>query len=70
MTDEMTHLFLAKNATKFGPGGGVDGEDIVTHLVPFDELQNFFDDSLKKGLLIDFKIHAALAALQLARLSV
>jgi len=63
MTDEMTHLFFAGNATKSGPGGGVDGEDIVTHLVPFDELADFLEQALAKGLLVDFKIHAALAAL-------
>ncbi len=65
MTDEMTHLFLAENATPSGPGGGVDGEDIITHLVPLDDLVAFFDTSMKKGLLIDFKIHAALAARQM-----
>ncbi|MDE0859899.1 MAG: NUDIX hydrolase [Akkermansiaceae bacterium] len=62
MTDEMTHLFFAKNSIKSGPGGGVAGEEIITHLVPFDELESFLKENLKKGLLIDFKIHAALAA--------
>ena len=65
MTDEMTHLFLAENATKSGPGGGVDDEDITTHLVPFDELSEFFKKSAQNGVLIDFKIHAALAAVEL-----
>ncbi|MDA7506679.1 NUDIX hydrolase [Akkermansiaceae bacterium] len=63
MTDEMTHLFLAENATKSGPGGGVAEEDITTHLVALDELASFFSESMKKGILIDFKIHAALAAM-------
>ncbi|MDB4537556.1 NUDIX hydrolase [Akkermansiaceae bacterium] len=65
MTDEMTHLFLAENATRSAPGGGVDGEDITTHLVPVDELSEFLKIATLNGLLIDFKIHAALAALEL-----
>lgn len=65
MTDEITHLFFAENATKSGPGGGVDGENITTHLVPFDELSGFFKNCENEGILIDFKIHAALAALEL-----
>ena len=65
MTDEMTHLYLAENATKSGPGGGVDDEDITTHLVPFVELSEFFKKSAQNGVLIDFKIHAALAAVEL-----
>ncbi|MGJ8697171.1 MAG: NUDIX hydrolase [Verrucomicrobiaceae bacterium] len=67
MTNEMTHFFLAENATKIADGGGVDGEDITTHLVPITELGNFFNDSLNRGILIDFKIHAALAAWDLLK---
>ena len=65
MTNEITHLFLAENATKCGPGGGVGGEDITTHLVPFSDLASFLKTSQRNGLLVDFKIHAALAALNL-----
>ena len=67
MTDEMTHLFFAKNATKSGPGGGVDGEDITTHLVPREQLARFLEEASQNGLLIDFKIHAALAALEIRK---
>lgn len=65
MTDEITHLFFAENATKSGPGGGVGGENITTHLVPFSDLAGFLKTSQRNGLLIDFKIHTALAALNL-----
>ncbi|MGC6426813.1 MAG: NUDIX hydrolase [Akkermansiaceae bacterium] len=63
MTDEITHLFLATNCRKEGIGGGVAGEDITTHLVAHEKLEDFLEDSMKRGILTDFKIHAALAAL-------
>lgn len=62
MTDEMTHLFLAENATRQGDGGGVGEEDITTHLIPFDELDDFLQKAEESGILLDFKIHAALYA--------
>lgn len=62
MTDEMTHLFLATNCRKEGPGGGVAGEKITTHLVPRAELMAFLEQSAERGILADFKIHTALAA--------
>ena len=67
MTDEMTHLFLATDCVKTASGGGVAGEDITTHLVPQGELQKFFQESEKRGLLIDFKIHACLGAIELLK---
>ena len=60
MTDEMTHLFHAVSAVSKGKGGGVDHEDITTHLVPASELNDFLQKAQKQGVLIDFKIHAAL----------
>ncbi|GAA5495689.1 hypothetical protein Rhal01_01868 [Rubritalea halochordaticola] len=60
MTPEVTHLFAATKLTKEHEGGGVAGEDIKVHLVPVETLPAFLNDQLEKGLLIDFKIHAAL----------
>ena len=65
MTNETTHLFFAQDCLQTAPGGGVDGEDITTHLVPLDELASFLQDASRKLLLIDFKIHACLGALSL-----
>lgn len=62
MTDEMTHLFLAVNATRQDDGGGVGEENITTHLVPFEELDDFLQRAEESGILLDFKIHAALNA--------
>lgn len=65
MTDETTHLFFAKDCHKTSSGGGVGGEDITTHLVPFAELGTFLSQASDCGVLIDFKIHACLGALPL-----
>lgn len=67
MTDEMTHLFFAEDCQKTAPGGGVDGEDITTHLVPLNELSVFLEKSVKKGILIDFKIHSCLGVISLKK---
>jgi ADP-ribose pyrophosphatase len=63
MTDETTHLFLARGCQKIAPGGGIGGEDITTHLVPLNDLHSFLDSAPARGLLVDFKIHACLALL-------
>lgn len=63
MTNEKTHLFFARKCERIGKGGGVDGEDIVTHVIPLDEVDDFLSTAQKNGLQIDFKIHACLGAL-------
>lgn len=63
MTDEMTHLFLARDCHRTASGGGVGGEDITTHLIPLADLPAFLNSAPEKGLLVDFKIHACLGLL-------
>lgn len=60
MTSEFTHLFFASNLTKTAAGGGIGGEDIRVHLVPLAELRPWLAAREAEGLVIDFKIHAAL----------
>ena len=60
MTPEITHLFAATQLTKISAGGGIDGEDITVHVVPFSEVNGFLAEQQAKGLDIDFKIHASL----------
>ena len=67
MSDEMTHFFLAEDCVKTAKGGGVGGEDISTHLVPQAELGKFLAEAAKRGVLVDFKIHACLGGIELLR---
>lgn len=61
MTSETVHLFLASGLTRVASGGGVHGEDIQTHLVPLADLRAWLAEKRAAGILVDFKIHAALA---------
>ncbi len=60
MTSEWTHLFLATGLVRETVGGGTGGEDILTHLVPLDEVGPWLAAREAEGLAVDFKIHAAL----------
>lgn len=60
MTSETTHLFLATDLEKTGPGGGVAGENIEVHEVPATEIRTFLRAREESGCKVDFKIHAAL----------
>lgn len=62
MTPEITHLFHATALIRENPGGGTESEDITVHKIPLARLREFFSEKASAGMLIDFKIHAALAA--------
>lgn len=62
MTSEFTHLFHAKSLKKVGDGGGVAGEKITVHEIPLPQLRDWLNARQQEGKLVDFKIHAALAA--------
>ena len=60
MTSETTHIYLAKDLRKTGPGGGTENEDIIVHEVPLSEIRTFLAKCAERGCLVDFKIQAAL----------
>lgn len=62
MVRETTHLFFATELVADGPGGGVGNEDITVHRIPLTDLRSWLDKQQSQGLMIDFKIHAALWA--------
>jgi len=62
MTSETTHLFLARDLVRTGPGGGIDNEDIRVHLVPLDSVREWLREAEARGAAVDLKIHAALWA--------
>lgn len=62
MTPEITHLFHATQLVKETEGGGNASENILVHQVHLTEIREFISRKLAEGVMIDFKIHAALAA--------
>lgn len=62
MTPEMTHLFYATDLVQENAGGGNAGEDIAVYKIHLTELRDFLSSKPSEGVLVDFKIHAALAA--------
>lgn len=66
MTSETTHLYFATGLQQISSGGGVEGEAIRVHKVKLTDLRNWLQVQQSAGKLIDFKIHAALAAAQIA----
>lgn len=66
MVGESFTLMIARGLTRVGPGGGVDGEDIVTHRVPIDGIADFIAAKRAEGCAIDVKVTMLLAGQWLA----
>ena len=60
MSAETFTLFRARGLTRTGAGGGVDGEDIVVHVVPLAELGAWLAAARVRGCAIDCRLIAAL----------
>lgn len=60
LTDEMLHVFLARDLRRVGPGGGDASEDIRVHRVPIDEATTWLDAKMDEGLMVDPKVYAGL----------
>ncbi len=60
MTDEFVTMFYATGLTKMTDGGGVGGEDIRVHYVHQSDVTKWCRDRQSEGLMVDFKIFAAL----------
>ncbi|MEI7910028.1 MAG: NUDIX hydrolase [Verrucomicrobiota bacterium] len=60
MTSEFIHLFHATGLSREHAGGGTGGEDITVHQVPLAGLREWLVQREAEGLVIDFKILAAL----------
>lgn len=56
MTSEVFNLVRASRLARTGPGGGVDNEDIVTHLVPLADLPAFLAAKRRDGCVIDCRL--------------
>ena len=62
MVAESFTLVRATGLNRTGPGGGIDGEDIVTHLVARADLPAFVADKRAQGVGIDVKLLLLLGA--------
>lgn len=57
---EMITMTLATGLKKVAEGGGVDGEDIRVHVVPFEQAEAWLTRKKRKGYLVDPKVFAGL----------
>ncbi|HEY8132099.1 MAG TPA: NUDIX hydrolase [Thermoanaerobaculia bacterium] len=57
ITSEIVHFYRATELRRQGKGGGVGGEDITVHEVPFGEVDRWLRS---KGVLVDAKVWAGL----------
>jgi ADP-ribose pyrophosphatase len=56
MVGEIFHFYRATGLTRVGPGGGVDGENIIVHVVPLDEIGLFLDGARARGAMLDTRL--------------
>lgn len=61
LTSEMPAFVRAESCEKIGPGGGVDDEDIITHIVPLETADSWLKDMGAKGYIFDVKVYVGLA---------
>lgn len=56
MVTESFTLLRAHDLEQVGPGGGVDGEEIIVHRVPLNGIEQFIAASRERGLGIDVRL--------------
>jgi ADP-ribose pyrophosphatase len=60
MSTEYMHFYRASKLTRTGPGGGLPGEEIVVHEVPFEHAAAFVAGKAAAGFAVDPKVYAGL----------
>jgi ADP-ribose pyrophosphatase len=61
LTTERIVVIRARDVERAGPGGGVDGEEIATVLVPVADAERELARHRDRGVILDLKIWAGLA---------
>ena len=64
LANEMCSIVIAKDAYRVHEGGGVDGENITTHVIPRAQVHQQLQDWAAQGLMIDPKVYAGLYFLE------
>ena len=70
MSTEFMHFFRAAKLKRTGPGGGVPGENITVHEIPFAQAAQFVADKVALGFAVDPKVYAGLYFLRFNALGV
>ena len=60
LTDEVISFFAAYGLKRVAEGGGVDNEQIVVHLAPMAELDEWLDARAAEGCVFDTKLFAGI----------
>lgn len=60
LTSEMLHLVQVHDLERVHDGGGVDGENIIVHVVPLREIDRWLRQQAAVGKLVEPRIYAAL----------
>ena len=60
LSSEPFYIVQVEGLEQLNAGGGVDGEDITVHRVPLIGVMPWLEAQQRKGLLVDFRIYAAL----------
>lgn len=64
MSDEIISFVIARGLSRTGPGGGDDSENIITHAVALDQVNDWLDLQRAGGKMLDPKVYSALHWLQ------
>jgi ADP-ribose pyrophosphatase len=56
MSSEGFTLLKAEGLAKIGDGGGIEGEEIVVHLVPIADVPDFLERKRSEGAAVDVKL--------------
>lgn len=59
-TEEVIAIVLAEGLRKVGPGGGIEGEQILIHEVPLADVDAWLDERVREGCVIDPKVYTGL----------
>ena len=60
LTDECVTLFFAQELEKVSPGGGDASEKIIVHEIPLSQIDEYLDQRIEAGTLLDGRVYAAI----------
>jgi len=63
ISNEICTFFYSNDIVKTGQGGGVDTENITTHIVPYKDVQTFIQTFQKQNKLIALQVYVGLQLL-------